>query len=180
MPMWGAGTGSPGGGGSGCWGWWNDATGDLINHPNYTSTVFVRGGKGTETFPPSVMNEIADGTSNTLMVTEKYIDTSRYQPPQTNLDPPEAGATPNSGFTDAGYWGGYTWGTLRCSRGGPLRDSYPPAQAGWQMFGSAHPSGVNAVFADGSVKSIGFTVPNAIFQVLCRKSDGLVVDLTGF
>jgi prepilin-type processing-associated H-X9-DG protein len=129
---------------------------------------------------PVVAIEVTDGMSNTLMMAEKYIDTSRYEPPQTNLDPPEAGASPNSGFTDAGYWGGYTWGTLRCSRGGPLRDSYPPAQAGWQVFGSSHPSGINAVFADGSVRGIGFTVPNPIFQLLCRKDDGLVVDLAGF
>jgi prepilin-type N-terminal cleavage/methylation domain-containing protein/prepilin-type processing-associated H-X9-DG protein len=180
MPMWGPGAGAPGGGGSGCWGWWNDATGDLINHPIYRSCIFVRGGKGVETFPPGRMAEVTDGTSHTLMVSEKYIDTSRYRPPQTNLDPPEAGASPNSGFTDAGYWGGYTWGTLRCSRGGPFQDSYPPRQAGWQMFGSAHPNGINAVFGDGSVRSLSFNIPNAIFQVLCRKDDGLVVDLSGF
>jgi prepilin-type processing-associated H-X9-DG protein len=48
------------------------------------------------------------------------------------------------------------------------------------MFGSAHPAGINAVFADGSVKPVSYTIPNAIFQLLCRKSDGLVVDLSGF
>ena len=180
MPMWGPGTGFGGGGASGCWGWWDDATGDFDNHEFYRACVFVRGGKGNVSYAANKMPDIRDGTSNTLMVTEKYIDTSRYKPPQTNLDPAEAGASPNSGFTDAGYWGGYTWGTLRCSRGGPHRDSYPPLQAGWQMFGSAHPNGVNAVFADGSVKAISYSVPNAVFQLLCRRADGLIVDLSGF
>jgi prepilin-type N-terminal cleavage/methylation domain-containing protein/prepilin-type processing-associated H-X9-DG protein len=180
MPLWGAGGSAPGGGGSGCWGWWNDATGDLVNYPYYRSTVFVRGGKGTETYPPGRIADVTDGLSSTLMVTEKYVDTSRYHPPRTDLDPPEAGASPNSGFTDAGYWGGYTWGTLRCSRGGPFQDSYPPRQAGWQMFGSAHSRGINAVFADGSVQTIPYSIPNAIFQLLCWKDDGLVVDLSSF
>jgi prepilin-type processing-associated H-X9-DG protein len=180
--MWGpGGNAAGGGGGSGCWGWWNDTNAtDLENHEVYRACIFVRGGIGTAVFAPSRMVEITDGSSNTIMVAEKYIDSSRYTPPQTNLDPPDAGATPNSGFTDAGYWGGYTWGTLRCSRGGPHRDSYPPIQAGWQMFGSAHPNGINAVFGDGSVRSISYGVPNAVFQLLCRKSDGLIVNLEGF
>jgi prepilin-type N-terminal cleavage/methylation domain-containing protein/prepilin-type processing-associated H-X9-DG protein len=185
MPMWGPGGTDGGGGGSGCWGWWNESTaqvtaGDTTNYALYRSCIFVRGGLAGVTFPPSTMASVTDGLSNTLMITEKYIDTSRYTPPRTDLDPPEAGASPNSGFTDNGYWGGYSWSTLRCSRGGPLRDSYPPAQAGWQMFGSAHPNGINAVFGDGSVKPISYGIPNAIFQLLCRKDDGLVVDLAGF
>jgi prepilin-type processing-associated H-X9-DG protein len=48
------------------------------------------------------------------------------------------------------------------------------------MFGSAHPNGINAVFADGSVRPIGYTIPNPIFQLVCRKDDGLNIDLTGF
>jgi len=50
----------------------------------------------------------------------------------------------------------------------------------WKNFGSAHPSGFNAVFADGSVKSISYGIPTAIFQVLSRRDSGLSVDATGF
>ena len=50
----------------------------------------------------------------------------------------------------------------------------------WKNFGSAHPGGFNAVFADGSVKSLSYTIPTAIFQVLARKDSGLSVDATGF
>jgi hypothetical protein len=35
------------------------------------------------------------------------------------------------------------------------------------------------VFADGSVKHLSYTIPNAIFHLLCRKGDGLSVDLSG-
>ncbi len=51
--------------------------------------------------------------------------------------------------------------------------------AWWQMFGSAHSSGLNAVLADGSVRTFRYSVPSAIFQVLCRKSDGLPISLAG-
>ena len=185
MPMWGPGGTAGGGGGSGCWGWWSESTsqvvgGDTTNYALYHSCIFVRGGLGGVTFPSSKIPDVSDGLSNTLMISEKYIDKSRYAPPRTDLDPPEAGASPNSGFTDNGYWGGYSWSTLRCSRNGPYRDSYPPVQAGWQMFGSAHPSGINAVFGDGAVRPISYSIPNAVFQLLCRKDDGLVVDPTGF
>jgi hypothetical protein len=34
--------------------------------------------------------------------------------------------------------------------------------------------------ADGSVVHIRFGLPNAVFQLLVRKADGLVVNLAGF
>lgn len=179
MPLWGPG-GNDGGGASGCWGWFNDGNGGTTNANMYKSCAFVRAGIANTVFPPGRVEDLLDGTSSTILVAEKYVDTSRYKPPQTNLDPADAGASPNSGFTDSGYWGGYTWGTLRCSMNGPFQDSYPPRQAGWQMFGAAHSNGINAVFADGSVKSIKYSISNAIFQLLCNKSDGTAVNLDGF
>ena len=185
MPLWKdttAGSGL-GGGTSGCWNWWGDGTGDQTNYPFYKTTFFVRGGKDNIQFNPGRLAEVTDGTSNTVMLAEKFVDVTRYRPPQTNLDPPEAGASPNSGFTDSGYYLGWAWGTMRCTQGGPIRDQrYPStgATAWWQMFGSAHPSGINAAFGDGSVRAISYTVPNPIFQVVCRKDDNLIVDISGF
>ena len=186
LPLWKdttAGTGL-GGNSGGCWNWWGDGTGDQTNHPFYKNTIFVRGGKGADTaYPPGRMAEVTDGTSNTMMMGEKFVDISRYRPPQVDLDPAEAGASPNSGFTDNGYFQGWAWSTMRCTQGGPIRDRRYPAtgaSAWWQMFGSAHPSGMTSVFADGSVKSISFTVPNAIFQLICRKDDGIMADISGF
>jgi prepilin-type N-terminal cleavage/methylation domain-containing protein/prepilin-type processing-associated H-X9-DG protein len=169
-----------GGNNAGCWNWWGDGTGDGSNHPFYKNTVFVRGGKDGRPFNPGRLPEITDGTSSTVILAEKFVDTTRYRPPQTNLDPPEAGASPNSGFTDSGYWLGWAWGTMRCTQSGPIRDQRFQTTAWWQMFGSAHPSGINAAFADGSVRSIGYSIPNPIFQLVCRKDDGLNIDLTGF
>jgi len=182
VPMWKDTTAGSGLGGAnaGCWNWWGDGTGDGTNQNFYKTTVFVRGGKDGRAFPAGRLPEILDGTSNTVMMAEKFVDTTRYRPPQTNLDPPEAGASPNSGFTDSGYWLGWAWGTMRCTQSGPIRDQRFQTTAWWQMFGSAHPSGINAVFADGSVRLMAYSIPNPIFQLVCRKDDGLNIDLTGF
>jgi prepilin-type N-terminal cleavage/methylation domain-containing protein len=182
MPLWKDTTGGTGSGGNsaGCWNWWGDGTGDSTNYPFYKTTVFVRGGKDGVGFGPGRLSEVTDGTSNTVIMAEKFVDTTRYRPPQTNLDPPEAGASPNSGFTDNGYWQGWSWGTMRCTQGGPIRDQRFQSTAWWQMFGSAHPSGINALSADGSVRPISYSIPNPIFQLVCRKDDGLLIDLTGF
>jgi prepilin-type processing-associated H-X9-DG protein len=181
IPMWKNSTAGSGLGGAnpGCWNVWSDGTGDNENHPFYTNTVFVRGGKAGNPFPPSVMTDLTDGTSNTLMVAEKFVDPSRYEPVQLNQEPSTIWG--QLGFTDSGYWGGFTsWGVTRCTMAGPVPDQVYTNNAFWQMFGSAHANGINAVFSDGSVKSIPYTIPNGIFQLLCRKGDGVPVDLTGF
>jgi prepilin-type N-terminal cleavage/methylation domain-containing protein/prepilin-type processing-associated H-X9-DG protein len=181
MPLWKDSTAGSGLGGAnpGCWNWWNDATGDEVNHPFYRNTMFVRGGKGTTAFPPERFAGIVDGTSNTMMIGEKFVDPTRYAPVPVNEDPPQH-TWGSLGFTDNGYYHGWSWGTMRCSMSGPIKDQPYTTIAYWQMFGSAHTNGINAVFADGSVKAISFTIPNPIFQLLCRKNDGLVVDLSGF
>lgn len=34
--------------------------------------------------------------------------------------------------------------------------------------------------ADGSVRSVSWNVPNAVFQLIARKNDGLAVDVDSF
>jgi prepilin-type processing-associated H-X9-DG protein len=178
--------------------WGNNAgNGDQTNYPYYTASVFIRGGKfdnnvrgagGEIGYPTSTLLDITDGTSNTIMTAEKFVDPTRYEPVQTNLDTVNVGAcgAGGCGFTDNGYWNGWSsWSTCRCALQTPLRDAPYGApgsqfQAGWQFFGSAHPSGTNALFADGSVKHVPFGIPGAVWQLLVRKADGLIVDLSGF
>jgi prepilin-type N-terminal cleavage/methylation domain-containing protein/prepilin-type processing-associated H-X9-DG protein len=185
-------TSGQGGNGGGCWNMWGNGTGDNVNYPYYYESVFIRGGKefgGVRVgYAPGTITGIADGTSSTIMLSEKFVDPTRYQPVQSNLDTTAFGAcgTGGCGFTDGGYWNGWTnWSTCRCSLRAPARDApygQPGSawQAGWQFFGSAHPAGVNCLFADGSVANVKYSIPNAVFQLLVRKADGLVVDLTGF
>jgi prepilin-type processing-associated H-X9-DG protein len=63
---------------------------------------------------------------------------------------------------------------------GPIPDQPYTTTAYWQMFGSAHPEGINAVFADGSVRTISFTIANSVFQLLCRKNDKQIIDPASF
>jgi hypothetical protein len=177
MPVWKDSTAGPGLGGSSpaCWNFWNDKTGDEINHPFYRNTVFVRGGKGATAFPPGRMAQVTDGTSYVLMIAEKFVDPSRYDPVKLDSEPPQP-PWPTIAFTDMGYYQGWSWSTLRCSMYGPIPDQPLSAVAYWQMFGSAHPAGVNAVFADASVRSISYSISNPVFQLLCRKSDGKSID----
>jgi prepilin-type N-terminal cleavage/methylation domain-containing protein/prepilin-type processing-associated H-X9-DG protein len=182
-------TSGQGGDGGGCWNMWGNTSGggDNANYPFYYASVFIRGGKSIRGYPTATIMSIADGTSNTIMLAEKFVDPTRYAPVRTDQDTVDFGACGGScGFTDQGYFGGWTdWSTCRCALQTPLKDAPYGApgsqfQAGWQFFGSAHTSGTNALFADGSVQHIRFGIPGAVWQLLVRKDDGLVVDLTGF
>jgi prepilin-type N-terminal cleavage/methylation domain-containing protein/prepilin-type processing-associated H-X9-DG protein len=177
LPWWKDSTAGPGLGGNngGCWSFWGDATGDEVNHPFYRTTTFVRGGKGATSFPPGRLTQLTDGTTNVLMMAEKFVDPTRYEPVKLDEEPPQP-PWPTIAFTDMGYYHGWNWATMRCSMYGPIRDQPLANIAYWQMFGSAHPQGINVVFADGSVRSIGYTIANSVFQLLCRKDDGMLID----
>jgi prepilin-type N-terminal cleavage/methylation domain-containing protein/prepilin-type processing-associated H-X9-DG protein len=178
-----------------CWGLGSSTT----NLPLYTNGVIVRGGVGGGStgvaFAPGLIRQITDGLSNTMMISEGAMATSHYTPPPQEEDIAPADwagttcgnwATPGSGRIDwmVGPWtGGWSnWFVTRCSMNGPWQDepNLPRCRALWQQLGSAHSNGINAVFADGSVKTFTYGTPNAILQLLVRKNDGLVVDLSGF
>jgi prepilin-type N-terminal cleavage/methylation domain-containing protein len=174
IPVWGA---SGGGINQQCWGLPNNSTYDV----RHDSCIFVRAVNGQVGRPP----DVTDGLSNTMMFGEKFVDVSRYTPPASNLDPPEQGATPQAGFTDNGYWGAITsWGTSRCTQGTPKRDARYPSSptnlAWWQMFGGPHPGGLSIALGDGSVRTLSWSVPGAVFQLVARKNDGLTLDISSF
>jgi prepilin-type N-terminal cleavage/methylation domain-containing protein/prepilin-type processing-associated H-X9-DG protein len=178
-----------------CWNYNAPASYGTSDAPIYTNGVIVRGGTsaGTVPFPPIRIIQVTDGTSNTMMISEGALDTEHYNPPVTEQDVAPAswaGTCANwaaPGVSISWMIGPYTsgwgsWGYTRCSMNGPWRDepNMPNCRALWQQLGSAHPAGINAVFADGSVKLYAYGTPNAILQLLVRRNDGLVVDLSGF
>jgi len=173
-PLWGA---SGGGINQQCWGLPSNNVYDV----RHDSCIFVRAVNGQVGRPA----DVTDGLSSTMMFGEKFVDVSRYTPPASDVDPPEQGASPQSGFTDNGYWGGITsWGTTRCTQATPKRDARYPASptnlAWWQMFGGPHPGGLSIALGDGSVRSVSWSVPGAVFQLIARKNDGLSVDVDSF
>jgi prepilin-type N-terminal cleavage/methylation domain-containing protein len=174
IPLWGA---AGGGINQQCWGLPSNSVYDV----RHDSCIFVRPVNGQTGRPV----DVTDGLTNTMMFGEKFVDVTRYTPPAADIDPAEQGATPQSGFTDNGYWGGITsWGTTRCTQATPKKDSRYPASptnlAWWQMFGGPHPGGLSVALGDGSVRSVSWSIPGAVFQLIARKNDGISVDASSF
>lgn len=103
------------------------------------------------------MASVQDGTSNTLVVSEK-----RY-----NLR--DVGGAP--GYDNEGYTSGWDWDEMRRGDYPPFPDINRSGSPG-DFFGSSHPGGLNALFADGSVHSITYDVDREVFARMCHRSDG--------
>jgi prepilin-type N-terminal cleavage/methylation domain-containing protein/prepilin-type processing-associated H-X9-DG protein len=128
--------------------------------------------------PRSVTNtHILDGTSKTFMIAEKYVRNDNYQ----------GGLRFHS--DDRGWSDGWDADVMRSACFAPISDADPigwePAVARYfgdgpftpvfggftnvMHFGAAHTSGINAVFADGSVRSFGFDIDVDIFNSLASR-----------
>jgi prepilin-type N-terminal cleavage/methylation domain-containing protein/prepilin-type processing-associated H-X9-DG protein len=146
----------------------------------------------------TTLSAVPDGTSNTFAVGEKFLAPRYYVPgPWTNSD--DKGAL--HGFDNVNFRstaargdptpGNYPGGAIF---GNPVRDYNPLGSAtdpnygedgtqNWQSgfsFGSAHASGMNAVFGDGSVRTIKYGVDQLVFTIVAHKSDGTAVNLDDF
>jgi prepilin-type N-terminal cleavage/methylation domain-containing protein/prepilin-type processing-associated H-X9-DG protein len=108
------------------------------------------------------MSMVADGLSNTLMVGEK------------NLSIVSLG-TGNDNCDEDGYATG--WDDDNHSRPDvrPAQDS-PTGILGTHGFGSRHADSFNAVFADGSVHAISYTISLVTLNQLIDICDGGVID----
>ncbi len=119
------------------------------------------------------MADIRDGSSNTYLLGEKYLNSDLYL---TGADPGD----------DWGMYTGHQDDILRSvaykTSDNPLTYSYyPPMQdrAGVTdvyRFGSAHASGCNFAFCDGSVHSISYSIDPEVHRRLGNRRDGLAID----
>jgi prepilin-type N-terminal cleavage/methylation domain-containing protein len=117
--------------------------------------------------------DIKDGTANTLLVGEKYVDT-------TNA------ATQGDCNDDQGWTNGWDNDMICYSNGhsgtAGVANSVPPQPDGWvgtcgQIFGSAHSQGIFAVMCDGSVRTIAYNIDPTTWYALCGINDGMVLGL---
>ncbi|MEM8946346.1 MAG: DUF1559 domain-containing protein [Planctomycetota bacterium] len=122
---------------------------------------------------PVKFSMISDGTSNTMLVGEKFVRPDLY----------EGG----SGSDDRGWADGWDFDTLRSTCFEPLQDTINQytgnndpegIRTDFPFFGSAHPGGFNTVFVDGSVHAISYDIDLITFNRLGDRRDGEIVDLT--
>jgi len=103
---------------------------------------------------------VFDGLSNVYLVGEKYVAADKYTAEGSDADSGD----------DGPLFAGYSNNTVRSGFERPTRDaageSHPTA------FGSAHSSGWNAAFGDGSVRTLSYTIDASIHQQLSARADG--------
>src|SRR5262245_19838392 len=114
-------------------------------------------------YTPTRITDITDGTSNTLMVAEKRLNLAFLGRPQVD--------------DDIGYTSGWDNNMMRSTRRRPRPDHANPENNSTKRFGSSHPARFYAVLADGSVRSISYSVDRTLFKNLGNKSDGNAINL---
>ncbi len=105
-------------------------------------------------------SDILDGTSNTYLAGEKYLNPDNYTTGVDGGDNENAFIGDNADVTRWAYQ--------------PLRDrpGYPPNN----NFGSAHASGFHMAFCDGSIQMIRYSIDLTIHGYLCNRKDKQAID----
>ncbi|MBA3482552.1 MAG: DUF1559 domain-containing protein [Pirellulales bacterium] len=126
--------------------------------------------------------KVSDGLSNTILVSEKLVRSDLYA---GNINPLGSGSVSD----DRGWSDGWDPDTMRSTGIAPISDSdgicFTPAtdqfcssEGGAEVFffGSAHPSGINAVMGDGSVRAIVYGVDGLVFNSLGTRNGEETID----
>jgi prepilin-type processing-associated H-X9-DG protein len=101
---------------------------------------------------------ITDGTSNTLMVSDKRLN-RRYLGSKQPDD-------------NQGYTAGFNYDTVRKTTRPPLPDYNAQFGDGAGLFGSSHTGGINVCLVDGSVRFSSYAISPRTFSLLGNVSDG--------
>jgi prepilin-type N-terminal cleavage/methylation domain-containing protein/prepilin-type processing-associated H-X9-DG protein len=137
-------------------------TGGLLTHALCDYAASNLEGTGVvRQFYPMRFADILDGSSNTLLVADKRL-------PHLGLGHPQ----PDD---NEGYTVGFDEDTVRRTNKAPLPDPRD-GDTGEKRFGSSHTGRFNAVFADGSVHAISYTIDPTVFSYLGNISDGQAVN----
>jgi prepilin-type N-terminal cleavage/methylation domain-containing protein/prepilin-type processing-associated H-X9-DG protein len=116
--------------------------------------------------------QINDGTSNTMVVGEKFVRPDDYGG--------------GNWHDDCGWLPGWDPDNIRSTVNNPaycpnpIQDTNnPPSPDPWWnsgfVFGSAHPSGLNCLFGDGSVRHIRYNIAPNTFNQLGHRKDGVPI-----
>jgi prepilin-type N-terminal cleavage/methylation domain-containing protein len=111
--------------------------------------------------------QVTDGTSKTYMVGEKYVSSSHYQ---TGEDPGDLQPLLMSGWISG----------VRIGNADILPRQDAIEQFAERSFGSAHESGLQMAYADGSVHTVPYGVNPQVHGRLANRHDGLPVSSADF
>jgi prepilin-type N-terminal cleavage/methylation domain-containing protein/prepilin-type processing-associated H-X9-DG protein len=117
------------------------------------------------------LGQIADGTSNTILAGEKYLNADNYT---TGADPSD-NETWCTGWNNDNYRVSKTEQDTEQAYRPPMQDIAGVTDV--LRFGSAHPSGMHAVYADGHVDQIEYGVNPETFRRLTNRNDGLPLNV---
>jgi hypothetical protein len=109
------------------------------------------------------IGDISDGTTNTIMLGEKYLNPDNYLTGQDGAD--------NESF----YTGNNNDNYRSAGQSYPLtrdRNGFAPSE----YFGSTHQSGAYFALCDGSVRMVGYNVDLITYERLGNRKDGQTVD----
>jgi prepilin-type N-terminal cleavage/methylation domain-containing protein/prepilin-type processing-associated H-X9-DG protein len=105
--------------------------------------------------------QITDGTTNTYLIGEKYLNAANYDNGVEGTD-------------NNPVYSGFDWDWQRWSGNGVVRDRR--GLSDWRSFGSAHPGTANMTMCDGSVRTVSYNIDKITHANLCNRSDGQAID----
>jgi prepilin-type processing-associated H-X9-DG protein len=117
------------------------------------------------------MADISDGSSNTYLAGEKYLDPDYYFTGQDGSDNESALSGDNPDIT---RWGDRSFGQP------PMQDTPGVTGAYGGIFGSAHANGFQMAFCDGSVQMMSYSIDLETHARLANRKDGLPIDAKKF
>jgi prepilin-type N-terminal cleavage/methylation domain-containing protein len=105
--------------------------------------------------------EIQDGTSNTFLIGEKYMNPDHY----------DTGA---SGDDNEHWASGFNNDLYRSGLYPPVRDTRGLTLTGRHVFGGSHPGGLQMALCDGSVQNIEYSIDPLVHKNMSNRGDGQV------
>ncbi len=138
---------------------WKDTT------PTVNGVLQRKGGQAV-----ALGRGIPDGTSNTLMIGEKAMNLATFGVSIDDNESAYAAGWDTDVFRRAYPYEGSWLGPMRDFNDPNADNDDPVIQRNRNRFGSSHPSGFNAVFCDGSVRHVSYSVDPAVFKAACTRN----------